>query len=66
MSRSRPGVEHGQYADRAANPERVAGQVDDRAGGGLHQCTVAVDLMPAQDGAQFFGHGDGDVEIGNG
>ena len=61
----RPGVQHGEHADGAADPARIAGQRDDRLGGGLHQRAVAVDLMPAQRGPQFLGHGDGDVEIGN-
>jgi hypothetical protein len=61
----RPGVQHGQYADGAADPAWIAAQIDDRLGGGLHQRAVAVDLMPAQGGAQFLGHGDGDVEMVN-
>jgi hypothetical protein len=61
----RPGMQHGEHADGAADPAWIAGQHDDRRGGGLHQRAVAVDLMPAQRGPQFLGHGDGDVEIGN-
>ena len=61
----RPGVQYGEHANGAADPARIAGQHDDRLGGGLHQRAVAVDLMPAQRGPQFLGHGDGDVEIGN-
>ena len=69
----RPGVQHGEHADgaptgqarglKAHDPARIAGQHDDRLGGGLDQRAVAVDLMPAQRGPQFLGHGDGDVEI---
>ena len=61
----RPRLHHGQHADRTADQARLAGQVDDRPGGGFHQRAVAVELMPAQGAAQFFGHGDSDVEIGN-
>src|SRR3977135_467595 len=61
----RPGVQYGEHANGAADPARIAGQHDDRLGGGLHQRAVAVGLMPAQRGPQFLGHGDGDVEIGN-
>ena len=61
----RPGVQHGQHADRAADPARVAGQIDDRPGGGFHQRAVAGALMLAQGAAQFLGHSDGDVEMGN-
>jgi len=61
----RPGVQHSEHTDGAADPARIAGQHDDRLGGGLHQRAVAVDLMPAQRAPQFLGYGDGDVEIGN-
>src|SRR5215472_12784399 len=61
----RPGMQNGEDADGAADPARIAGQHDDRRGGGLDQRAVAVDLMPAQRGPQLLGHGDGDVEIGN-
>ena len=61
----RPGMQYGEDADGAADPARIAGQHDDRRGGGLDQRAVAVDLMPAQRGPQFLGHGDGNVEIGN-
>jgi hypothetical protein len=43
-------VRHGQHADRAADPARIASEFDDRLGGGLDQRAVAVDLMPAQSG----------------
>ena len=59
-----PGVQHGEHADRAADLARIAGQLDDRLGGGLHQRAIAVALMAAQGGAQLLGHGDGDVEVG--
>ena len=38
----RPGMQHGQHADGATDPARIAGQHDDRLGGGLHQSAVAV------------------------
>ena len=41
---ARPGMEHGEYADGPADPARIAGQHDDRRGGGLHKRAVAVDL----------------------
>ena len=43
----RPGMQHGEHADGAADPARIAGQHDDRLGGGLDQGAVAVVLMPA-------------------
>ena len=61
----RPGVQHSQHADRAADPARIAAEIDDRRGGGLHQGAIAIDLMTAQGGPQFLGHGNGDVEIAN-
>ena len=60
-----PGVQHGEHADGAADEARIAGQLDDRLGGGLHQHGVAVALVGAQHGPQFLGHGDGDVEVGH-
>ena len=39
----RPGVQHSEHTDGAADPARIAGQHDDRLGGGLHQRAVAVD-----------------------
>ena len=59
----RPGMQHGEHAGRAADPARIARQIDDRAGRGLHEGAVAIDLMAPQDGAQLLGHGDGDVEV---
>src|SRR5262249_3390001 len=61
----RPGVQHSQYPDRAADPARIAAEIDDRRGGGLHQGAIAIDLMTAPGGPQFLGNGDGDVEIAN-
>jgi hypothetical protein len=58
-----PGVQHREHADRAADMAGVAGHLDDRFGGGRHQRAVAVALVSAQGGAQFLGHGDGDVEV---
>jgi len=60
-----PGVQHGEDADGAADPTRVAAQIDDRRGGGLHQRAIAGQLVAAQDGAEFLRHCEGDVEIGN-
>ena len=51
----RPGMQHGEDADGAADPARIAGQHDDRRGGGLDQRAVAVDLMPAQRGPSSSG-----------
>jgi hypothetical protein len=58
-----PGVQNGEYADRAADMARIAGKLDDRLGRGLHQHGVTVTLVGAQHLTQFFGDGDGDVEI---
>ena len=51
----RPGMQDGQHADGAAEPAWIAGQRNDRLGGGLDQRAVAVDLMPAQGGPQSLG-----------
>ena len=61
-----PGVQDGEHADGAADVARVAGEFDDRLGGGLHQDGVAVALVGAQHLAEVFGHGDGDVEVAAG
>lgn len=60
----RPGVEHGEHTHLGADIARVAGQLDDRLGRGLHQQRVAVALVGAQHGAQLGRDGDGDVEVG--
>lgn len=59
----RPGVQHGEHAGRAAEPSRIACQIDDGASGELDQCAIAGLLMAPQGLAQFLGHGDGDVEV---
>ena len=51
----RPGVQHSEHTDGAADPARIAGQHDDRLDGGLDQRAVAVDPMPAQRAPQFLG-----------
>jgi hypothetical protein len=58
-----PGVQHRQHGDGAADVTRIAGEFDDRGGGGLHQHAVAITLIGPQHFAQFGGHGDGDMEI---
>ena len=40
-----PAMQHGQYADGATDPARIAREIDDRGGGGLDQPAIAVDLM---------------------
>ena len=59
----RPGMQHGEHAGGAAEPARIARQIDDRAGGELDQRAIAGLLMAAQGGPQLLGHGDGDVEV---
>jgi len=59
----RPAMEHGEHAGGAAEPARIARQIDDRAGGELDQRAIAGLLMAAQNGPQLLGHGDGDVEV---
>jgi len=58
-----PGVQHGEHTDGAANEAWITGDVDDRLGRGLHQQGITVTLVGAQNGAQFLGHGDGDMEV---
>ena len=58
-------MQHGQHADGAADPARIAREIDDRGGGGPDQRAITVDLLPAQRVAQLLRHGDGDVEVGN-
>ena len=40
-----PGVQHREHGDGAADEARIAGDLDDGGGGGLHQHGVAVALM---------------------
>src|SRR5665213_1618461 len=61
----RPGMQHGEHGDSAANVTRIAREFDDRRGAGLHQHGVAVALMGAQHLAQFGRNGDDDVEVWN-
>src|SRR5208282_3294591 len=58
-----PGMQHGEHGDGAADVTWIAGEVDDRGGGGLHQHGVAVALMSAQHLTQFSRNSNGDVEI---
>src|SRR5208337_4804294 len=48
-----PGMQHGKHGDGAADVTRIAGEFDNRRGGGLHQHGIAVALMGAQHLAQF-------------
>ena len=59
-----PGMEHGQHADGAADEAAIAGELDDRLGGGLDQCAVPITLVRAQRRTQLLGHGNDHVEIG--
>ena len=59
----RPGVQHGEHADGAADITGIAGEFDDRRGTGLHQHSIAVALLSTQHLAQLGGHCDGDVEV---
>mgnify|MGYP006178401063 CR=1 FL=1 len=43
-----PGMKHGEHADGGADEARIAGKLDDRLGGRLHQQGVAVALVGAQ------------------
>jgi hypothetical protein len=58
-----PCVQDGEDADGSADEAGIAGDVDNGVGCGLHQQGIAVALVGTQNGAQFLGHGDGDMEI---
>ena len=60
-----PGVQHREHRHGAADVARVARELDDRRGAGLHQHAIARALMGAQHRAQFSRDGDGDVEVGH-
>lgn len=57
-------MEHGEHPHLGADMAGVAGELDDRPGGRLHQQGIAVTLVGAQDRAQLGRHGDGDMEVG--
>src|SRR5215472_16343284 len=59
-------MQHGQHANRAPDKAPVAGELDDRLGGGGDQHAIAVTLVRTQCRAQFLGYGDDDVEVGGG
>jgi len=59
----RPAMENREHAGRAAEPARITAKVDDRLGGRIHQRAIAQALPSADDGVEFLGQGDGDMEI---
>ena len=61
-----PGMQHGQHANRAPDKSPVAGELDDRLGGGGDQHAVAVTLVGTKGRTQLRGHGDDHVEVGGG
>jgi hypothetical protein len=52
-----------EHPNGASDVTGIAGEFDDGRGAGLHQRAITVALIGAQHLAQFFGHGDGDVEV---
>jgi hypothetical protein len=58
-----PGMQHGVHRDGAADITRIAGELYDRGGTGLHQHAIAVALIGTQHLAQVRRNGDGDVEV---
>ena len=58
-----PGVQHREHPDGATDVTSIAGEFDNRRRAGPHQHAITIALIGAQHLAQFFGHGDGDVEV---
>jgi hypothetical protein len=58
-----PGVEDGEHTNGAADKAAVAGDFNDGHGGGLHQHSIAVTLVGAQNIAKFLRYCDDNVEI---
>ena len=63
--RRAPGVQHGGEADARAQMLRVAGDGDERLGGGPEQEVVDGGLVVERDGADWSRQGEDDVVIRN-
>ena len=64
--RPRPGVEHRQDAERAADVVRVGGERLQTLGGGRHERGEADALVRADDLAEGGGEREDDMEVGDG
>ena len=52
-----PGMQNGKDTDGTADEARIAGNIDDDLGSGLHQQGIAIRLVGAQNLTQLFGYG---------
>ena len=64
--RPRPGVQHGQNAEAAADVVRVRGERPEALGGGRHEGGEADALVRADDLAEGGGEREDDMEVGDG